>query len=617
VAAYGGAASQSAPGAPIYTGVTPPPFTGSALPYAPPPVPASGNNKRGLWLGLGAAGLVALIAVIGFFAFAGKSTPSTATASPGGGTAVSSTTGTAGTPQTGGTAGVAFVGSPVPANAYIVADAKNLITYAYPKEWHAGGVTEFDTDIVAGYTIFNPYSIFSVAKEDVVPSTTLDSYTDDYIARRFRKSPDWKPGPINKQNAKIAGQEARIIDFLQPSTSDGGIAPKGGIIYQYLTVTLHDNRAWTIGYATANEQKDVAQKQFDVLANTFAFCPTTGCGRQQTVPTIAAGQTTKWADTAKLLTAEYPADWFAYPDDKAQDRSLALSSPDGVFFNIYAFDTTSTVDEEMQAILDNHAKATDFKYTDTPVTDVTIAGEPGKFLSYTYVPASDPSAKARNALVWVVNHGGKEFAFQALDTKARRADIEKIVGSVAFTGPSATATPRATPVPTARPTVVATDTPKPQRTPTVSAQSLTTWSDPDGVIKFQYPSSWTASKVANSPSSAVLVSDANGVVGVSVFIYDPGTETIDQNFQRIRDTASNDGKTVRVYDPVLDTKVGGLPAKSVAYRYTPIDQPNSTPGIATIWIVDHNGKRYEFFGSDVAVGRAQIEAVIGSVVFLK
>lgn len=613
-AAYGGTASQSQPGAPIYTGPTPPPPTGGAppyaLPYAPPSVPA-GKGKRGVWLGVGAAGIAVLIAVIGFVAFAAKPKPPTATASPGGGTAVvSPPAGTA------GTAGTAVVGSPVPDNTYIVADAKDLITYAYPKEWNAGGVTTYDVDIVAGYTIFKPYGIISVAKEDVSASTTLDSYTDDYIARRFRKSPDWKPGPINKQNAKIAGQDARIIDFLQPSTTDGGIAPKGGTIYQYITVTLHDNRAWTIGYATAIEQKEVLQKQYETLVNTFAFCPTTGCTRQQTVPTIAPGQTTKWADPAKLLTAQYPADWFAYPEDKAQGRSLALSSPDGVFFNIYAFDTTLTVGEEMQFILDSHAKATDFKYTDTPVTDVTVGGEPGKFLSYTYVPTSDPGAKARNGLLWVVNRGGKEFVFEGIDIKARRADIEKIVGSVAFTGPSVTAVPRVTSTPTPRAVTPATPTPAPVRTPTPATQSFTTWLDPNGVIKFQYPSSWTAAKEPNSSTSLVTVRDGT-VASVRIFTYDPGQETIDQNFQRIRNLESNDGTTVRVYDPVLDTKVGGQPAKSMAYRYTPKDQPNSPAGIATIWIVDHNGKRYEFFCSNLATRRAQIEAVMNSVVFLK
>ncbi|MCA1723971.1 MAG: protein kinase, partial [Thermomicrobia bacterium] len=375
-AAYGGAASQSQPGAPLYTGVT--------TPYTPPPVAASGQSKRGLWLGLGVAGIAVLIAVIGIVAFAGKPKPTPSTASPSGGTAaVSPVASTA-----------AVVGSPVPANTYVVADAKNLITYAYPKEWKAGGVSEEDLDLITGYTLFNPFGVFSVAKEDIAASTTLDGYTDDFIARRFRKSPDWKPGPINKRNTTIAGQDARIIDFLEPVTTDGGLAPKGGTAYQYYVVTLHDNRAWTVGYATAMDQTDAFQKQFDILVNTFAFCPTSGCTRSQTVPTIVPGQTVKWTDPAKLLTAEYPADWLEYPHDKITDPStaLALSSPDGSGFFVSTVDQAGTLDEEIQATLDAQTNDANFKYTDAPTTDVNVGGEPGKFVSYTYVPKSDLGA---------------------------------------------------------------------------------------------------------------------------------------------------------------------------------------------------------------------------------
>lgn len=198
------------------------------------------------------------------------------------------------------------------------------------------------------------------------------------------------------------------------------------------------------------------QKQFDVLVNTFAFCPTSGCTRQQTVPTITPGQTTKWTDPAKLLTAEYPADWIAYPDDKLQGATLGLSSPDGVLFYIYTGDQTGTLDQEMQFVLDNHAKNADTKYTEIPVADAKVGGEPGKMLGYTYVPKSDPNAKARNGLVWIVNRGGKEFYFEGLDIKARRADIEKIIGSVAFTSPAGISAGQASAAPPPRPTPQAT-----------------------------------------------------------------------------------------------------------------------------------------------------------------
>ncbi|MDQ6908675.1 MAG: DUF1080 domain-containing protein, partial [Chloroflexota bacterium] len=192
-----------------------------------------------------------------------------------------------------------------------------------------------------------------------------------------------------------------------------------------------------------------------VVANTFTFCPTSGCARQQTVPTVAPGQTTKWTDPAKLLTAEYPVNWFATPDDKLQEsQTLALISPDGISFSICALDQTMTLDQEAQIVQDNLAKDANFKYTTAPFADTTVGGAPGKVLSYTYVPTSDPGAKARNGLTWIVNRGGKTFLFEGFDIKARRADIEKIVGSVAFTGLAGTPASQATAAPPPRATPV-------------------------------------------------------------------------------------------------------------------------------------------------------------------
>jgi hypothetical protein len=36
-----------------------------------------------------------------------------------------------------------------------------------------------------------------------------------------------------------------------------------------------------------------------------------------------------------------------------------------------------------------------------------------------------------------------------------------------------------------------------------------------------------------------------------------------------------------------------------------------------VWLVDHNGNRYEFRCSNIAAHRAEIEAVMASVTFLK
>ncbi|MCA1724128.1 MAG: hypothetical protein LC748_07765, partial [Thermomicrobia bacterium] len=182
----------------------------------------------------------------------------------------------------------------------------------------------------------------------------------------------------------------------------------------------------------------------------------------------------------------------------------------------------------------------------------------------------------------VVNNGGKEFAILAGPLGTSRADVDAIVGSVTF-GNAKTAT----------------------------------FTDPDGIIRVQYPTEWAASRDTADKTSLLSLSGANDEIHIFLAVYPINAETYDQGFKRIRDAESDDGKTVRVYDPAVDTKVGGAPAKSLAYKYSAKDKPNVQIGIATIWLVDHNGKRYEFRCSNIALHRTEIEAVMSSVVFLK
>ena len=457
-AVYGGVESAP-PGLPA----TAPGAGAPVQPWLPVDTRQATRRGPGLWAAIGGGVAAILVAVVVAVMLAGHANPP-ATATPAVATVAPQSSGVA-TPSGGAatpaSASAMFAGSPVPENAYVVADAKNLLTYAYPRDWKAGGVTNLDVDVVAGYTVFSPFAIASIAKEDVTASTTLDAYTDDYIARRFRKSLDWKPGPISKRNAQIAGQDARIVDFLQPNTQGNQLAPKGGTIYQYVLLTLHDSRAWIIGYAVAIDQKDAFQTQFDVLVRTFGFCAPGGCARQQTVPTVAPGQTTQWADPARQMTAAYPADWLTYPDDKLQGDALRISSPDGTFLTVSIVDQRGTLDEEVKLVLDTLASNADYTFITSPTADLTIGGEPGKSVGYTYLPKNDPTAKARNGAFWIVNRGGKEFSFQATDLKAHRADVDAFIGAVAFTGPAA---PTPTPVPT-RPPPTATAA-RPTRPPT-------------------------------------------------------------------------------------------------------------------------------------------------------
>ena len=193
--------------------------------------------------------------------------------------------------------------------------------------------------------------------------------------------------------------------------------------------------------------------------------------------------------------------------------------------------------------------------------------------------------------------------------------VRATLGVATSTG-VAVSTPSPTPAVTA--TRAATGAPAPARTATPSGPlPLTTFTDPSGVIRTRYPGDWRVTTDTTNTTNILSLSGANEQVHIFLYAYAPGSETYDGTFKRIRDAESNDNTTTRVYDPVLDTKVGGQPAKSIAYRYAQKDRPDLQPGIATIWLVDHGGKRYELRCSNMATHRAEIEAFINSVTFVR
>ena len=136
-------------------------------------------------------------------------------------------------------------------------------------------------------------------------------------------------------------------------------------------------------------------------------------------------------------------------------------------------------------------------------------------------------------------------------------------------------------------------------------------------MRAQYPAEWTRLTDKADNTNILSLSGANDEIHIFIYTYAPNGKTYDQTFNDIRNRESNDTNSVRVYDPVLDTKVGGQPAKSIAYRYSMKNRPDLQPGIATIWLVDHNGKRYEIRASNMASHRAEIEAFVGSLTFVK
>lgn len=310
-------------------------------------------------------------------------------------------------------------------------------------------------------------------------------------------------------------------------------------------------------------------------APTSATTPT----RPPTTPTTPA--LTAWTDPDGFVSLKFPGGWKQGRDATNPSNLLELDGPDTYMAFNLEDPQQGTLTEEIDIIKRNQANSQKYNYTDQQTQDVTIGGAPARRMTYTYTDKAD-ATKRYAGIWWVVNHEGRQYAILAGPVGGSRQEVDAVVASVTF--------------PPAR---------------------LSTWVDADRSVRLRHPKEWTASRDTSVKDNALLLSGFNGEIGIDVDIFAPGTVTIEQQFKMIRDGGSDDGKTTRTYDPVVNTTVGGQPAKSMAYRYTQKANPNLAPGLATIWIVDYKGKRYMFLASNMATRRPEIEAFMATVTFLK
>jgi hypothetical protein len=288
--------------------------------------------------------------------------------------------------------------------------------------------------------------------------------------------------------------------------------------------------------------------------------------------------TDTWTDTDGLISMRFPGSWTKSRDTSDPTNLVEFSTPGGPFVDVYVNDPQQgTIADEIQIILRNQGNSQKYTYTNQVTQDLTIAGEPAKVVSYTYTDKSD-ATKVFTGAWWVVNHEGRQYSIDAGPIASFRPTVEAMIASTTF-----------------------------------PAAKVTTWLDPDKILRARYPKEWSAS---SDKDNALILNGANDEIHIFLSIAPVGSTTIDQEFKAIRDSGSDDGKTVRSYDPVTDTKVAGQPAKSMAYKYAPKTSPSATTGTATIWIVDYKGKRYEFFCSNITLHRPEIEAFMSSVTFL-
>ena len=315
--------------------------------------------------------------------------------------------------------------------------------------------------------------------------------------------------------------------------------------------------------------------------------------------TAATGALTTWSDKNGLVKLQYPAAWNAVNDQK---YALQIeSTTDGTLF-VDIFDQTGTPDDDLASYRDIHSKSTTYNYADGPPTDAQIGNRAGRYMFYTYTPKDKPT-ETHNGAIWVVNNGGKTFEFRSSDYGTHRDDYETIIKGVTFTAPASSSAPQPT---------AATAASKPTATP---AAALATWTDRTGTVRLQYPNSWAA-KEDNSDPNQILILDGGPKIGFDVYAANP-TGTIDSRLLFLKAAGLSSKSNDYEYDAPVDVTIAGQPGKSMTYRYRPKNQPDAKQGVGTVWIVDHNGKRYEFTGSNIAVAADEINGVISTIKFLQ
>ncbi|MGI8854753.1 MAG: protein kinase domain-containing protein [Thermomicrobiales bacterium] len=307
-------------------------------------------------------------------------------------------------------------------------------------------------------------------------------------------------------------------------------------------------------------------------------------------PTVAVtpgpnGLTT-FVDPKKLVRLQYPSAW--KPTRLTDDNTnvIELDGPDNLFFWAYVDDPQQgTITDEINIIKKNQDASTDFTYTGQTITDLTIGGEQAKSIAYTFASKAD-AASSGPGQWWIANHGGKQFSFRSNYSGNHQAEINVILGSVVFATNGAFA-------------------------------NTTTWTDPKGLVKLQYPNGWTVTTDANVKSNVLQLNGPDGTF-FYLDIYDPQTAAnLNDEIADVRSGHAKDTTLTYTDGPVGDTNVGGEPAKTFPYTYVTKNKPGAATLTGSVWDVNHNGKEYLITGDTNTAHKAEVDAIVSSITFLK
>jgi len=308
------------------------------------------------------------------------------------------------------------------------------------------------------------------------------------------------------------------------------------------------------------------------------------------MPTPGIALTT-WAGPDGRLKLQFPSTWTISRGTDDQDNILRLDGPDGVRLNVYQYKPGVSLLQEFQDFRSSDLKCADASSMCGVVMDVMVGAEPAKYSEGGFSGTNgDPTAYA----YWLVDHLGVRYEFELLNVGKHRAEGQALINSVVFLTPT-------------KPTT--TVAPKPV------AAAITTWTDFTGTVRLQHPTLWKETlDTTNSENVLKLTADS---VSIYVNVATP-SGTLDDEIAYFRKTHGDVNKQFTyTYNTPVTTKVAGEPAKSISYSYVIANDPNDKPSVGTYYVVDHKGQRYTFQCSDFVPHRAEIEALIASVMFLK
>lgn len=122
--------------------------------------------------------------------------------------------------------------------------------------------------------------------------------------------------------------------------------------------------------------------------------------------------------------------------------------------------------------------------------------------------------------------------------------------------------------------------------------------------------------VTSLPNSQSNIVEFDGPDGVSFYIdvFQPNGTPADEMLAT-RSERNLSTQFAFAFGTTMDTKVGGEAGKSVSYTVKRKDQPTSTGTDGILWIVNHGGSEYDVEALAIGRHRAEIDAILGSVVF--